>query len=457
MPRGERASFTPEAEAHGPMGPAIEGDGEKELLSKETKKLEHYLLTCPEREIRLLTEYINTYNKTDNLFDQMRKASGDEKNRLKAQWSAAKKELTIDDDQLPPELRSLLKDIPNFGRREAMNGIRYLISDVERVKSTKPTMEEAFTGAELGHVVSQFEAEPSVQDQIAQIRREIAEGEPGYSAAVDKAQAKILRRELGEIDAQAEADRQAKLQQKLRDMEAEVAAMPDYAKADAEQAQILRKELSRLNRLKRNASGTAQKPVGMTVTADKQIPEESPARRPEAHPATPQKPATRVGVRPQIGRKTSRLARLAAGLGALFTFGKAEKAFEPQQASATRTTIEDTQKEESPEYTVDADDLGTPQAEEPKEEGLTFDAMDVSKAGKRKTAGTRRAAAPRQAERGAYEEGATKELPGDAFEALERIKARARKMQEEGFKSPNESTRAERHRVLGEEELDREE
>lgn len=129
----EKKGFNPEAWTPEPDKPKLEVmDGGKESAETpmEERKLEHYLLTCKEGELQLLKEYLATYQRTDTLFDSMRKAKEAEKAELKKKWSSAKEALDFDFLGLSKELRNLLEAMSGFGRKQTMRGLEFLVVDI---------------------------------------------------------------------------------------------------------------------------------------------------------------------------------------------------------------------------------------------------------------------------------------------------------------------------------------
>lgn len=130
----EEKGFSPEAwtptHAENIDHEIIKGGKEGAETPMEDRKLEHHLLTCPEKDLQLFKEYLTTYQKTDTLFDSMRKAKGEEKTNLKQEWSNMKERLADARIILPKELRTLLEEVPGFGRKQTMRGLEFLVVDV---------------------------------------------------------------------------------------------------------------------------------------------------------------------------------------------------------------------------------------------------------------------------------------------------------------------------------------
>lgn len=125
----EEGRFNPESPER-PHLEVMDGGKENAETPMEERKLEHYLLTGKEEDLQLFKEYLATYQKTDALFDSMRKAKDVEKAELKKRWSSAKEALDLDFLGLSRELRNLLEDLPGFGRKETMRGLQFLATDV---------------------------------------------------------------------------------------------------------------------------------------------------------------------------------------------------------------------------------------------------------------------------------------------------------------------------------------
>lgn len=190
MVRTERA-FNPEAwtkkpdrQVEEPKLRVIDGGGEPdepEQPPKELQNLELYLLTCPDRELTLLEEYLETYRKTDALFDAMGKTKGEEKQRLKTDWNNAKKQLIVDDEALPEELQRLLQAVPDFGRKHTMRGIEFMVKGIREKVTDTPRA--ANIDAQEGEALQKAVQGQAMADKarIRTIRRGIREGNAKHS------------------------------------------------------------------------------------------------------------------------------------------------------------------------------------------------------------------------------------------------------------------------------------